>query len=75
MQVKFSFPPELVSQPVVHQLGKRFNVVINIRRADIGRESGWAILDIYGEPEVVDQALAWASAQGVVVESIDSEGY
>lgn len=73
MQVKFSFPPELVSQPVVHQLGKSFDVVTNIRRADIGRESGWAILDIQGEPAVVEQALAWARDQGVLIEPIESE--
>ena len=33
--VKFTFPPELIKEPIIYNLGQRFKVVTNIRRADI----------------------------------------
>ena len=34
-QVMFTFPPELIKEPIIHSLGQRFKVVTNIRRADV----------------------------------------
>ena len=34
-RVRFTFPPELVTRPVIWELARRFNVVTNIRRADV----------------------------------------
>jgi hypothetical protein len=38
--VKFTFPPELIKEPIIHNLGQRFKVVTNIRRADINGDKG-----------------------------------
>jgi hypothetical protein len=37
---KFTFPPELIKEPIIHNLGQRFKVVTNIRRADINGDKG-----------------------------------
>ena len=34
-RVKFTFPPDQIKEPVIWEVGKRFEVVTNIRRADI----------------------------------------
>ena len=36
-RVKFTFPPDLVQQPVIFNMGKQFHVVTNIRRANVSR--------------------------------------
>tara|TARA_B100000949_G_scaffold76921_1_gene68530 strand:- start:2110 stop:2313 length:204 start_codon:yes stop_codon:yes gene_type:complete len=42
-RVKFTFEEELVKQPVIYELGRKFEIVTNIRRADVGEEvGGWS---------------------------------
>jgi hypothetical protein len=31
---KFTFPPELIKEPIIHNPGQQFKVVTNTRRAD-----------------------------------------
>jgi ABC-type methionine transport system ATPase subunit len=72
-RVQFTFPPDQVNQPVIYNMGKRFGVVTNIQRANIGRERGWMILQIEGADDALGEALAWAREQGVQVEPIKGE--
>lgn len=72
-RVKFTFPPDLVNQPVVYNMGRQFGIVTNIRRADVGHDRGWVILELAGEPASIERALAWAREQGVRVESVEPE--
>ena len=44
-RVKFTFPPDLVKQPVIYNIGQEFEVVTNIRRASVARDRGWVILE------------------------------
>ncbi len=72
-RVRFTFPPDLVSQPVVYNMGKQYHVVINIRRANIAHDRGWMVLELIGTEDDVQKALAWAKDQGVRVEPVDAE--
>jgi len=72
-RLKFTFPPELVTEPVVYNLGHDFKVVTNIRRADITDERGWVLLEIEGSEEDIELGLAWVTAKGVGVEPADGE--
>ncbi len=68
-RVKFTYPVDLVNQPVIYNMGKQFGVVTNIRRANIGHDRGWMIVEIHGEAEPIERALAWAREQGIRVEA------
>jgi len=35
MRVYLTFPTDLIQVPVIYHLGKDFNIVTNIRRADV----------------------------------------
>ena len=72
-RVKFTFPPDLVNQPVIYNMGKQFGVVTNIRRANLTHDRGWVILEVVGNQEDVDRSLAWAREQGVRVEPVGTE--
>lgn len=72
-RVKFTFPPDLVTQPVIFNMGKQFHVVTNIRRANVTRDRGWVILEITGEPDEIERALAWSKDQGVRVDPIEGD--
>ncbi len=70
MKAKFTFPTELVTEPVIYGLGKNFDVVTNIRRADVTATQGWVILEIEGEEEQINSGLAWVAESGVRVDPI-----
>ena len=46
-----SFPEELVDRPMIYEMIKRFDVVPNIRRANVEAHSGWVILELSGDHE------------------------
>jgi ABC-type methionine transport system ATPase subunit len=70
MKAKFTFPTDLVTEPVIYGLGKKFDVVTNIRRADVTETQGWVILELEGEEEQINSGLAWVSDSGVRVDPI-----
>ena len=72
-RVKFTFPADLVNQPLIYNMGKQFGVVTNIRRANLTHDRGWVILEVVGNQEDVDRSLAWAREQGVRVEPVTTE--
>jgi ABC-type methionine transport system ATPase subunit len=69
-RVKFTFPTALVTQPIIYNLGHEFNVVTNIRRADVREEMGWVILELEGAEDEIQQGVDWVSSLGVRVDPI-----
>ncbi|HZR99185.1 MAG TPA: NIL domain-containing protein [Chloroflexota bacterium] len=72
-RVKFTFPPERITQPLIYNMGRQFDVVTNIRRANVTRDRGWVILEISGETAEIERAVEWALNQGVRVDPIEGD--
>jgi len=69
-QVMFTFPEEMIREPIIYNLSHQFKVVPNIRRADISEEKGWVVLELEGEEEEIEQGIAWVTAKGVRVDPV-----
>ena len=67
-RVKLTFLNDKIKDPLIYQMGHEFNVVTNIRMADITSEIGWVMLGLVGEATEIDKALAWAQANGIQVD-------
>ena len=67
-----TLPQHLANEPVIYNLGKRFDVVTNIRRASVEERFGWLILELDGSDEAIGEAVSWLGDQGVEVDRIDS---
>ena len=67
-QVMFTFPQDLIKEPIIYNLSHQFKVVTNIRRADISEDRGWVVLELEGEEAEIESALAWTTASGVRVD-------
>ena len=52
-RVKFTFPTELITESVIYELGHRYKVVTNIRRADVREDMGWVVLELDGSEEEI----------------------
>ena len=67
-RVKLTFPEHLIRQPVIARLVREFDVMPNIRRANVEESLGWMVLEMGGEDDTVDRALEWLKDQGVEVD-------
>jgi hypothetical protein len=73
MRVYLTFPPERIKDPVIYQLGKDFDLVTNIRRADVTATQGWVTLEIEGRQEDLERGVAWLKGIGVKVDPIERD--
>lgn len=73
LRVKFTFPPERVTEPVIYNLGKQFNIVTNIRRANVTRDRGWVVLELDGAEVDIQRGIDWVTSQGVRVDPISGD--
>lgn len=72
-RVMFTFPPELVTQPIIYNLSHQFRIVTNIRRADIAEDKGWMVLELEGEEKEIERGLHWVTDKGVRVDPIEGD--
>ena len=72
-RVKFTFVEELIKEPVIWKLGRDFEIVTNIRRADVTDARGWGILELDGELDEIDRGLDWVREQGVRIDPISED--
>ncbi|MCZ6891123.1 MAG: NIL domain-containing protein [Chloroflexi bacterium] len=72
-RVKFTFPTKLIKDPLIYQLGHKFQVVTNIRRADVREDMGWVVLELDGEEEEIDRGLEWMTTKGVRVDPVSGD--
>ena len=69
-RVMFTFPQELIKEPIIYNLGQQFNVITNIRRADVSEDKGWVVLELEGEENDIEQGITWVTSKGVRVDPI-----
>ena len=72
-RVKFTFPTQLITEPVIYELGHRYKVVTNIRRADVREEMGWVVLELEGAEDEITSGLEWVMSTGVRVDSVSGD--
>jgi hypothetical protein len=72
-RVKFTFPQELITLPIIYQLGKDFDVVTNIRRADVTEDRGWVVLEMEGDLQEIERGIEWVTAKGVRVDPVEGD--
>ena len=69
-QVMFTFPSELIKEPIIYKLGQQFKIVTNIRRADVNGDKGWVVLELEGKGEDIERGIVWVTGKGVRVDPV-----
>ncbi len=69
-RVKFTFVQELIKEPIIWKMAKEFDVVTNIRRADVSDVAGWVILELEGDDNEIGRSLEWVERQGVRIDPV-----
>ena len=68
-----SFPEALADRPMIYEVVKRFDVVPNIRRANVEQHSGWVILELTGSQEELDGSIAYLEEVGCTVNTMEGD--
>jgi ABC-type methionine transport system ATPase subunit len=72
-RVTLTFPPELIQEPVIYNIGRHYKVVTNIRSANVTDHVGWVTLEIDGEEKEYLKALSYLKEIGVKVEPVERD--
>ncbi|HMO54264.1 MAG TPA: NIL domain-containing protein [Tepidiformaceae bacterium] len=72
-RVRFTFPEDLIKEPIIHKLGHEFNVITNVRMADVDEHTGWVVLELEGAADEIERSLAWAQDRGVRVDPVGGD--
>ncbi len=73
MRIHLTFPPDKIKDPVIYQLGRDFNLVTNIRRADVTATYGWVTLEVEGAEDDLERGVAWLKERGLKVDPIEKD--
>ena len=71
--MRLTFGRGLVTEPVIYDLGRKFEIVTNIRRADVRGDEGWVLLELAGEPEELERGVAYLTERGVRVDPAEGD--
>lgn len=66
-----TYSQEQIKEPVIYRVGKKFDVVTNIRGASVSDHIGIVALELEGERDQIDAAVAWIASQNVKIEPIE----
>lgn len=65
------YPARHITRPVIYELGRKFEVVTNVRQASVTDEIGLVSLELDGEREEIKKAITWLEELGVKVEPVE----
>jgi len=71
LRVYLTFSADIVREPIIWKLGHEFDVITNIRTAEVKEDMGLVGLEIEGDQEVVEASVRWLEERGVHVEPIE----
>ena len=72
-RIKLTFPQDLVTEPLIYLLGKNFEIVTNIRRADVRENMGWVVLELEGQDQEMERGLQWITESGVRADPVSGD--
>ena len=70
-KIYVTIPRELVSEPLIWQLGHTFELVTNIRGSKTSTDSAILALELIGDKDEIQKAIEWLESKGITVDRID----
>jgi ABC-type methionine transport system ATPase subunit len=73
VRIHLTFPDIETRKPVIYEIGKKYNIITNIRRADMTERAGWMDLEISGDDADIDRAIDYLKAKNIKVNPIEGD--
>ena len=72
-RVTLVFPQNLIQEPVVFTMAKKFDIVPNIRKARVTESVGEMMLELEGDEKDLEKGIKYLEERGVKVEPVTGE--
>jgi ABC-type methionine transport system ATPase subunit len=72
-RIKLTFSRELIKEPLIFTMAKKFDVIPNIRRAKVTETVGEVVLELEGPEKQLDAGITFLKERGVKVESAEGD--
>jgi len=72
-RIKLTFPQEMIKEPVIFTMAKKFDVMPNIRRAKVTESVGEVVLELEGPEKKLEEGIAYLRERGVKIEPVGGE--
>ncbi len=72
-RIKLTFPQNLIKEPVIFTMAKKYDIMPNIRRARVTETVGEMVLELDGTEENLVKGIETLKQQGVVVEIVEGD--
>lgn len=71
-RLELTFPEKMIKKPVIYELIREFNVIPNIRRANVDEKFGWMVMELSGEEADLEAAYEHLRNEGIEVVFLES---
>jgi ABC-type methionine transport system ATPase subunit len=72
-RIKLSFPQDLIKEPVIFTMAKKYDVMPNIRRAKVTESVGEVVLELEGAEANLEAGIAYLRERGVKIEPVEGD--
>lgn len=72
-RVRLTFPQNLIREPVIFTMARKYDLIPNIRRARVTETVGEMILEIEGDDESIKKGIESLRQQGVLTELVEGD--
>jgi len=73
IRTELTFPGTLKDEPIICELCKKFDIILNIVEASFSTDIGWAILIIEGHDRELKNAFEYLKNKKVVIDNTQEE--
>ena len=72
-RVTLVFPQDLIQEPVVFTMSRKFDIIPNIRKARVTESVGEMTLELEGDEKDLEKGIKYLESRGVKVEPVTGE--
>jgi ABC-type methionine transport system ATPase subunit len=73
VRIHLTFPDMEIRRPVIYEIGEKYHVVTNIRRADMSERAGWMDLEICGDDADIDRSVDYLKEKKIKINPIEGD--
>lgn len=67
LKIEVTFPKGLKDEPIICNICKQYDIILNIIEASFSTDIGWAILVLHGENEELKKVLDFLKTAGAAI--------
>lgn len=71
--INLTFPKKMIKEPAIYNLGHKFDIITNIRKANVTSDYGWVLLELDGEIKEIERGEEYLRKLGIIVEDVEAE--